>query len=204
MVSKASIAEVTGVLRGNVSLVDHGVAESLMWGCNCNWSVDGSGGVVGWGGKVGNWGCWGCDDWGGIVGWGCGQDWSMGDCEWGLVDEGGSWVLWLNTGLVGLDVHSESSGIGNVVDNSETTIGISESVASDLAAVSGSRFSSEGTSGGVVLVVSESVVSDVVLVSVLSGGSSVDEGSMWSIKVSSIGHGGESEECEAGLHGWLG
>ena len=97
---------------------------------------------------------------------GCNEDtydnWSDGgsdDC--GLVDGDGSWVLWLDSGFVGLDVGSVSKGISDVVDSSDSAIGISESIGTNNLSKSVSSFSSEGTTGSVVFVVSESVVAQV-------------------------------------------
>ena len=106
---------------------------------------------------------------------GCNEDtydnWSDGgsdDC--GLVDGDGSWVLWLDSGFVGLDVGSVSKGISDVVDSSDSAIGISQTVGSNNLAKSVSSFTSEGTTSGMVFIVTEGVVSNVLSVAGTIGG----------------------------------
>lgn len=122
-----------------------------------------------------------------------------GDDAW-LVDHGGGWVLGLDAWFVGLDVGTETEVIGDVVDDSETTVSVSETVRADLVAVAVALFTSEGAAGGVVLIVTESVVTQVVLRSELGRVSRVDEGSV-------VGHGddvcrgdGDETEKDQALH----
>ena len=114
---------------------------------------------------LGNWGSvsWAIGEWGGGNHWSSvlGQNWSSNN-GWngsnGTVDGGGSWgLVWVNTGLVGGDGGTESEGIGDVVHSSDSAIGITETVGTNLHTWT-ALLLSEGAASGVVFVVTEGVV----------------------------------------------
>ena len=94
-----------------------------------------------------------------------GNDWMFIDrnqwCESRLVDQSGCRILGLYSRFVGLDVGSVSECVSNVVDNSESSVSISESVRSNFVSMGVSSLSSEGSSSSMVLIVSEGIVSNV-------------------------------------------
>jgi hypothetical protein len=72
-------------------------------------------------------------DWGGHMGldYGGGKrcsGHSGGNNSLGFVDEDGCGILGLNSGLIGLDVGSEAGGIGHIVDDSDASVSVPESV----------------------------------------------------------------------------
>lgn len=89
------------------------------------------------------------------------SDWSMGYSNWSnrscvcycvvswsndkssFVDGSVGRILGFDSRLVGLDVSSESSGVSNVVNDSDSAISVSEAVGTSYVAMSISRFSSE-------------------------------------------------------------
>ena len=79
-----------------------------------------------------------------------------------LVDGNVSWILGFNSGLVGLDVGPESGGIGDVVDDTDSSVGVAESVRSSDVAMGVTGFLSETAARQVALVVAK-VVDAVVL-----------------------------------------
>lgn len=95
---------------------------------------------------------WGCNDWSSFNNW---SDKSR------LVDKSGCWVLRFDSRFVGLDVSSESESIGDVVDNSESAISISQTIRTNLNSMGIARLTSESSSCRVVFVVSKSIVSEV-------------------------------------------
>jgi len=101
--------------------------------------------------------CW-CID-GSVQCW-CSHDWCHD--AW-LVNEGGCRVLWLNSGLICLDVGTESQSVSDVVHDAESSVSISQSVRSNFASVSITSLPSERSTSRVVLIVSKGIVTNVIL-----------------------------------------
>jgi hypothetical protein len=80
-----------------------------------------------------------------------------------LVDQGSCRVFGFNSRFVGLDVCSVSKGVSNVVNDSESSVSISQSIRTNFVSMSISSLSSEGSSSCVILVVSEGIVSNVLI-----------------------------------------
>lgn len=172
------------------------VAEGTWgWGLvDWAWTVGGAGDgdwaavvALNWGGD-GHW-CWGDGNWAGSVGWGGGGDgnrgWAVsgtGDGERGwawavgvalLVDQDISWVLWLDTWLVGVHGGAETGVVSHIVDGTLAAVGVAQRVGSAADAV-GLLLAAAAATCGVRLVVAEVVVSVVVLLSELGAVSSGD------------------------------
>ena len=119
-----------------------------------NWStISGNWSAIG-----GNWGTI-SSNWGSVGGlgdhWGSDNSWDSSDHT---VDRGGGWGLeWVNTGLVGGNGSTEAKSIGNVVHSSDSAIGITETVRTDLHTWT-ALFLSESAASGVVFVVAKGVV----------------------------------------------
>jgi len=102
------------------------------------------------------------EDWGGM-----GEDWlDMADNRgWdvagaveAIVQVDGSWVLLdVSAGLVSGDGGTVAEGVGDVVDGTHATIGVTETVRAGHVAGT-ALLLAEGTAGGVVFVVTEGVV----------------------------------------------
>lgn len=110
---------------GASEVADHGSGGYVLGMSGVGVALDGSGhsdgcAVVGhdWGGHMGL-------DYGG--GKRCSGH-SGGNNSLGFVDEDGCGILGLNSRLIGLDVGSEAGGIGHIVDDSDASVSVSESV----------------------------------------------------------------------------
>lgn len=118
---------------------------------------------------------WGCDCRGSEVR-GCDRgDWSGNGQSWGG-DWGGGSGLWCYTGFVGGDGSSETESIGNVVDSSLTAVNDTQWVWADYLTESVSRLRSWRSASSVTFFVCKSVVSEAILTSGLSWGSSAEDG----------------------------
>lgn len=93
-----------------------------------------------------------------------------------MVDGNTSSVAALCAWLVGLNVGTVSVGIGDIVDNSNATIGASQTVAADSVAVGVALLVTEGATSGAGLVVTERVLAKIVLAPVLAARAGVDCG----------------------------
>ena len=114
-----------------------------------------------WGGN-GHWG----GEWGSVGHWGSigglGNKWSGSDHSWdssdGTVDGGSGWgLVGIDAWLVGGDGGTEAKSISHVVHSSDTTIGITETIGTNLHTWT-ALLLSEGAASGVVFIVTESVV----------------------------------------------
>ncbi|KFM73242.1 hypothetical protein X975_14332, partial [Stegodyphus mimosarum] len=111
-------------------------------------------------------------------GGGVGQCWgSSGDDNSSLVDGSVSWVFGLNSWFVGLDVSSESSCVGYIVDNTLSSISYSQAIRAGNDSI-GTGFLAKCGTRSVTLVVTEGVVAKSILASVLGTGSSSDKSMM--------------------------
>ena len=94
------------------------------------------------------------------------------DCD-SLVNSNASRVAALSTWLVGLHIGAISVGVSNVIDDTDTAIGASQSVASDSVSESVTLLVTERATSCAGLVITERVLAQVVLTSVLAAGTSV-------------------------------
>lgn len=156
-----------------------GSCDNLSWSwCIVRWSES-------WSSSY-NWSWGSCDNWSSNGDWGSSDDsgwWDAGGCS-GL--RGGTW-------FVGWDGGTETESISDVVDNSLSSINNTKWVRSNNLTESVSRFTSWWTTGGMVFIVSESVVSKTILASGLWWWTSWDNGG-WGGDDSSWGNTAESEE----------
>jgi len=140
-------------------VLDGGRVRGEWGGVGSDWGSGVGLGVDSWGSVGGDWGGdgWGSVGWSGVDSWGGvgGDGWE----NWSVTVEGGGsgWLVGIGAWLVGRDRGSVAESVSDVVDGSDSAIVVSETVRAGDGAV-GALLLSEGTTGSVVFVVGEGVV----------------------------------------------
>ena len=104
------------------------------------------------------------EEWGTVSKNWSGNDWSSNNWNVATVQVGSSWILFnINAGFVSLNGSTETESIGNIADNTHTTISITKAVGANLNTWA-ALFLTERTTGSVIFIITEVEVAITVVV----------------------------------------